>query len=296
MPGSIPASATTDPLRGEAPTAPPVRRRVLARLVRTPAGMVGLALTLVLVAVALLAPVIAPFDPLLPVGAPLASPEAAHPMGTDGLGRDVFSGVLHGTRTSLLVAGGVCALAFIIGVPLGMVSGYRGGLADDALMRFTEMFQVLPRFFLAIIVIALFGPGLDRLVLVLGLTSWAMLARVMRAEVLSLREREFVEAARANGASHLRILFREILPNALPAGLVLLGLIVAQVILLEASLGFLGLGDPNAMSWGYLAGQAQRFLRVAWWLSVFPGVAIIVAVLGLNLLVDALNDVLAGRR
>jgi peptide/nickel transport system permease protein len=311
MPGSTPASATGEPGPGvpvpgasapppsgyrEAPVLP-ARRRPLARLVRTRAGAVGLAITAVLVLVAVLAPLLAPADPLAPTGAPLAPPSAAHPMGTDGLGRDVLSGVLYGTRTSLYVAAMVCALALVLGTLVGTVSGYRGGgLVDDALMRLTELFQVLPRFFLAIVVLALFGPGLDRLVLVLGLTSWAILARVIRAEVLSLRERAFVEAARASGASAARIIVRELLPNALPAGIVLLGLVVAQVILLEASLGFLGLGDPNIMSWGYLAGQAQRFLRVAWWLSVFPGAAIIVAVLGLNLLADAFNDVLAGRR
>jgi peptide/nickel transport system permease protein len=265
-------------------------------VVRTRSGAIGVTVTALLLVLAALAPVLGPADPLAPIGTPLAPPSAEHLMGTDGLGRDVFSGVLHGTRTSLYVAVAVCALVLVLGALVGTVSGYRGGLVDDALMRLTELFQVLPRFFLAIIVIALFGPGLDRLILVLGLTSWAMLARVMRAEVLSLREREFVEAARASGASGARIVVREILPNALPAGIVMLGLLVAQVILLEASLGFLGLGDPNTMSWGYLAGQAQRFLRVAWWLSVFPGLAIIVAVLGLNLLADALNDVLAGRR
>jgi peptide/nickel transport system permease protein len=300
MAGSTHASATADadvvaaaPL--EAPFA--VRRRgVLPRLTRTPGGAVGLALTLTVVAIALLAGALAPADPFAPVGPPLAPPSPAHPMGTDALGRDLLSGVLYGARTSLLVAASAGAIALVVGALVGTVAGYRGGLADDGLMRVTELFQVLPRFFLALVVIALFGPGLDRLVLVLGFTSWALLARVLRAEVLSLRTQEFVAAAVAAGATDARVLRREILPNALPAGTAYLGLLLAQVILIEASLGFLGLGDPNAISWGYLAGQAQRFLRVAWWLAFFPGAAIAVTVLGLNLLGDALTEVLAGRR
>ncbi len=255
----------------------------------------GLGLTLLVVVVALLASALAPFDPFALAGPPLAPPSRAHLMGTDALGRDLFSGVLHGARTSLLVATVVGALVMTIGLAVGMASGYRGGLLDDVLMRVTEIFQTLPRFFLAIVVAALFGSELRYLVLVLGLTSWALVARVVRSEVLSLRGSEFVEAARASGASDIRIILREILPNTLPAAIAYLGLLLAQVILLEASLGFLGLIDPSVISWGYLAGQAQRFLRVAWWLSLFPGVAIMVAVLGLNLLADALTDVLGGR-
>ncbi|MGH4022206.1 MAG: ABC transporter permease [Pseudonocardiaceae bacterium] len=291
-----PVSATAELPVGVEHAVAASRRRLLARVVASPAGAVGLTLLGVVVIVAVLAPVLAPTDPFAIEGPSLAPPSAEHIMGTDALGRDTFSGVVHGARTSLLVAGAVGVLVLVIGVAVGTLAGYRGGWIDDVLMRFTEFFQVLPRFFLAIVVIALFGPGLDRLVLVLGFTSWALLARVVRAEVLSLREREFVEAARASGASALRIVAREILPNALPAGIVYLGLLLAQVMLIEASLGFLGLGDPNLISWGYLASEAQRFLRVAWWLSLFPGLAIVVAVLGLNLLADALTDVLGGRR
>ncbi len=296
MSGLTRASATTDlPVAAEPAGAAP-RQRLLARVVATPAGAIGLVLLGLVVSVAVLAPVLAPADPFAIDGPSLQPPSAEHLMGTDALGRDTFSGVVFGARTSLLVAGAVGALVLIIGVVVGTTSGYRGGRVDDALMRCTEFFQVIPRFFLAIVVIALFGPGLDRLILVLGLTSWALLARVIRAEVLSLREREFVEAARAGGASGVRIVGREILPNALPAGIVYLGLLLAQVMLIEASLGFLGLGDPNVISWGYLASEAQRFLRVAWWLSLFPGVAIMVAVLGLNLVADACADALGGRR
>lgn len=298
MPGSTPESATA-----EAPgvslrsgTGSPRGLRIVHRLLRSPAGVLAIVLTVAVFAVALLADVLSPGSPFQPVGPPLEAPSWDFPMGTDDLGRDMLAGIIHGTRTSLLVAVLVGLVALAIGVVVGTVSGYRGGLVDDALMRLTELFQVLPRFFLAIVVIAVFGPGIDRLILVLGLTSWAMLARVVRAEVMSLRQREFVEASIASGASATRIVVREILPNALPAVVVFLGLLVAQVILLEASLGFIGLGDPSNISWGYLAGQAQRFLRVAWWMSFFPGMAIVLAVLGFNLLGDATNDVLGGRR
>jgi peptide/nickel transport system permease protein len=290
------APALAEPADAPAAVGSARRPGVARRVVGRPGGVLGLALIGAVVAVAVLAPLLAPFDPLSATGPPLAPPGAPHWMGTDALGRDLLSGILFGARTSLLVAGSVGVITLLIGVVVGGVSGFAGGVVDDALMRFTELLQVLPRFFLAIVAIALFGPGIDRLIVVLAVTSWCLLARVLRAEVLSLREREFIEAARAVGASAPRILLRHLLPNALPAALVYLGLILAQVILLEASLGFLGLGDPNAISWGYLAGQAQRFLRTAWWLSFFPGMAIVVTVLGINLLVDAINDALAGRR
>ena len=298
MPGSTPESATAEApgVSMGAGAGSPRGRRLVRRLVRSPAGVLGIVLTVAVFAVALLADVLSPGSPFQPVGPPLEAPSWEFPMGTDDLGRDLLAGIIHGTRTSLLVAVLVGLVALAIGVLVGTVSGYRGGLVDDALMRLTELFQVLPRFFLAIVVIAVFGPGIDRLILVLGLTSWAMLARVVRAEVMSLRQREFVEASIASGASAARIVVREILPNALPAVVVFLGLLVAQVILLEASLGFIGLGDPSNISWGYLAGQAQRFLRVAWWMSFFPGMAIVLAVLGFNLLGDATNDALGGRR
>ncbi|MGH7277070.1 MAG: ABC transporter permease [Candidatus Rokuibacteriota bacterium] len=263
---------------------------------RSPSGTVGIALTVALVAVALLADGIAPADPFASVAAPLMAPSGAHPMGTDDLGRDVLSGVVHGARTSLAVAVAATLMAALVGVTLGITGGYVGGALDDILMRLTEFVQVIPRFFLAIVVIALFGPGLDRLVLLLGLTSWPWIARVVRAETLSLRTREFVLAAHALGASTGRILGRQVLPSTLPPAIVVVSLNAASVILLEAALSFLGLGDPDRVSWGYLASNAQAFLRVAWWMAAFPGMAIVAAVLGLNLLGDALNDALDPRR
>lgn len=292
MAGSIPASATADLPAVALPETGAARRGLLRRLLTRPAGVLGLALTGGFGLVAVLATTLAPFDPFAVDGPSLSPPSWSHPMGTDALGRDGLSGVLLGTRTTFIVAGAVGVLVLIIGTAVGSIAGWSGGRVDDVAMRITEFFQVLPRFFLALIVIAMFGPGVDRLILVLGFTSWAVFARVIRAETLSLREREFVEAARAAGASSIRIVTQEVLPNALPAATVYLGLLLAQVMLIEASLGFLGLGDPNVMSLGRLASEGQRFLRVAWWLSVFPGLAVVMAVLGLNLLADALTRTL----
>ncbi len=304
---SIPVSATAD-LGGGAPPssltlpgpgpagggqAPHRWRAAVRRFLRHPAGFAGLALTLLVVIAGLLADVLAPGDPFRTVGDPLLSPSGAHIMGTDNLGRDVFGAVIHGARTSMIVVLGVSAIASVIGLTVGVVAGYRGGWIDDLLMRITELFQSVPRFFLVLLIVALFGGGLDNLIYVLALTSWPTLARVSRAEVLSVRDRDYVEAARSIGATDRRIVLRHVVPNVLPTALVVIALTGSRIILLEASLSFLGLGDPTVMSWGYLVSNAQRFLRVAWWMSVFPGLAIAISVLGINLMSDALNDVLA---
>jgi len=173
----------------------------------------------------------------------------------------MLAGIIHGARTSLLVVASVTALATIIGVAVGAVSGYWTGAVDDVLMRMTDFVLVVPRLFLAVVVIALFGAGMDRLIIVLGLTSWPAIARVVRAQTLSLVRREFADAARALGATDSRILIRYVLPGALPPALVVISINAAGVILLEAGLSFIGLGDPHRMSWGYLANNAQRFLR-----------------------------------
>ena len=256
------------------------------RIGRTRAGVVLAGVTLLL---GIGAPWIAPYDPHLIVGPSLEAPSATHWMGTDALGRDLWSGVVWGARTSWMVGLATALLTALLGAPVGIAAGLGGGRTDDLLMRGTEFFQTLPRFFLAILVIALFGAGADRIVLVLALTSWTGTARVVRSEVLSLREHDFVRAARASGASGMQIAAGEILPNVLPLVTVLFGLAVGRVMLVEASLSFLGLGDPSLLSWGALAGQGQAFLRSAWWLATFPGAAIAVSVLGLNLVGDGLN-------
>jgi peptide/nickel transport system permease protein len=262
---------------------------------RTREGAIGFVLTLLTLGLGLLAPVLAPADPHGITGPSLGAPSFAHPLGTDAVGRDLLSGILFGARTSLAVSALAGFLAFTVGLTVGTLSGYKGAWVDEALMRLTEFFQVLPRFFFAVIAVAILGPGLDRLVVILGLTSWPVLARVVRAEVLSLKHRDFVRAAEAMGASSARVILHELLPNVLPSALVLVGLVAGQVILIEASLGFVGLSDSSVMSWGALAGQARGLVQVAWWLPVFPGLAIAGAVLGLNLLCDALSARLGGR-
>lgn len=260
-----------------------------------PAGAAGLSLTVLIVAVALGADALAPGDPFAAVAAPLLPPSRAHVFGTDDLGRDLLAAVVHGARTSLLVVTGASLISSALGVLVGALAGFRPGRVDDALMRATEFVQVVPRFFLAVVTVALAGAGLDRLILVLGLSSWPAIARVVRAETLSLTGRDFVVAAQALGAPAGRVLVGHVLPHALPPTLVVISLNAAGIVLLEASLAFIGLGDPKAMSWGYLAHNAHHFFRSGWWLTFFPGVAIALAVLGLNLLADAVNDLLDPR-
>ncbi|MEO5568812.1 MAG: ABC transporter permease [Gemmatimonadaceae bacterium] len=292
MPPSIHASAFAElaPLRAVATSGRSIRS-ARAAILRRPAGRIGLAIVVAILAIAVVGPMMAPHDPFIITGGSLIPPSAAHPMGTDALGRDLFSAMLHGARTSVAVATAVSAIALACGLLIGMVAGYSGGWRDDTLMRGTELFQVIPRFFFAVVVIAFFGPGLDRLVLTLGLTSWPILARIARSEVIAIRDLDFIRAAEALGASPAHVIRRQLLPNVLPVLLVATGLLFGQVLLLEATLGFLGLGDPSAISWGTLAAQAQGFLRVAWWLALFPGLAITLAVVGVNLLADAADSV-----
>ena len=278
----------------EAPPARRLRRLLRGDVLRRASGRIGLACVVLVLGMALFGPWLAPHDPFAITGGSLVPPSAAHPMGTDALGRDVFSAVLYGARTSLVVAGAVCIVALVCGTVFGMLAGYHGGWIDDALMRTTELFQVIPRFFFAVIAIALFGPGLDRMVLTLGLTSWPILARVVRGEVIAMRDLDFIRAAHALGAPASHIVRVQLLPNVLPSIAVALGLLFGQVLLLEATLSFLGLGDPSAISWGMMAAQAQGFLRVAWWLALFPGLAITLTVLGVNLLADAFSSAGAG--
>jgi peptide/nickel transport system permease protein len=258
--------------------------------------VIGATFLAVAVVVSLLAGTIAPGDPFAAAGPGLRPPSADHLMGTDNFGRDIARAVVHGLRTSMTIVFWVTAISLVIGLTVGMVSGYRGGWVDDLLSRITEVFQAIPLFFLALLVVGFFGAGVDHLILLLGFTSWELLARVVRAETLSLREREFMEAARASGASDARIIVTHVLPNVLPGAVVVMALVGSRVILIEAALSFVGLGDPNEVSLGSLIFNAQPFLRVAWWMSVFPGLAIVVAVLGLNLTGDIVNDASDPRR
>lgn len=268
------------------------RLAVLREVVRRPAGAAGLALTVLVALLAVFAPLIARGDPFAVDSPALLPPSAAHLFGTDNLGRDLFRAVLHGLRTSMSVVLWATLISAVIGITVGAIAGFRGGRVEAVLMRITELFQSIPTFFLALLALALLGRRLENLILVLGLTSWKLLARVVRADSLSLRTREYVQASRTFGASDVRIMLRHVLPNLLPSALVVISLNASRIILVEAGLAFLGLGDPNSMSLGFLINNAQPFLQQAWWMSVFPGVAILLAVLGINLLADALNDVL----
>ena len=265
----------------------------MQRVRGSPAVIVGLVLVAVVSGVALLSDWLAPgYAFATSAQATFEPPSWVHPMGTDQLGRDIFTAVVQGARTSLQIVFGVVIISSAIGVVIGTTAGVRGGVFDDVVMRMVEIVQMVPRFFLAILVVAWFGAGAGTVTVLLGLTSWPLLARVVRAETLSLRGREFVDSARALGSSDVRVLARHVMPNVMPATLVVIAITASRVILLEAGLSFLGLSDPNAPSWGALINNAQPYLARAWWMSVFPGAAIAVTVLGTNLLADGLNDVL----
>lgn len=219
-------------------------------------------------------------------------PSAQFLFGTDDLGRDVFSGVVYGARSSITVGIIVALLSGFMGTLVGLISGYAGGRLDDLLMRLTELFLIPPRFFLALVAVALFGSSFYTLIGVLAITYWPSTARLVRSQVISLKERSFVEAARAIGSGHTRIMFREILPNTLPIIVTNLTLMVGSVVLVEASLEFLGLGNPNQISWGYMLHNGQHFMRDAWWMLFFPTLAVCMLVFALNVVGDALNDAL----
>ncbi len=229
-------------------------------------------------------------DPNLPPLSP------GYPFGTDMLGRDVAAGVAHGARVSLLIGTIATVVAVIVGTVLGAVAGYSGGWVDDFIMRFTEIFQTIPGFLLALLMVAIFGPSIYSIVGAIGVISWPAVARLVRAEFLSLRTRDFVKAAVLGGQSSARIVFRQILPNTLSPIVVAASLMMATAILLESAISFLGLGDRSMITWGFMIGAGRTTLLQSWWLSAVPGVAIFVTVLGLNLLGDALNQALNPRR
>ena len=271
----------------------PRRTMRVWRILRVrPLVLAAVALLAFFVFAAIFANQIATHDPHATSAASLRPPSAAYLFGTDDLGRDIFSGVVHGARVSLAIGITVAALSGLIGVLVGLTAGYAGGLIDDFLMRLTELFMIPPRFFLALVIAALFGSTFLTLIVVLSVTYWPGTARLVRAEVMSLKERSFVEAATAIGASPGRILFRTILPNALPIIVTNVVLMIGGVILVEAALEFIGLGDSNYVSWGYMLHNGEHFIRDAWWVMFFPALAVSLLVLALNTLGDALNRAL----
>ncbi|MGE4557272.1 MAG: ABC transporter permease [Desulfovibrionaceae bacterium] len=246
---------------------------------------------------AVFAPYIAPYDPLaLNVDHILEPPSMAHLLGTDALGRDLFSRMLYGGRVSLWVGFIAVGISTAIGLALGLCAGFFGGIVDEVIMRGVDVMLCFPSFFLILAVIAFLDPSLVNIMIVIGLTSWMGVARLVRAETLTLRERDFVLAARVAGAGPVRILWRHVLPNAVTPVLVSATLGVAGAILVESSLSFLGLGiQPPAPSWGNILMEGKDVLGVAWWMSVFPGLAILLTVLGYNLVGESLRDLLDPR-
>ncbi|KQR50075.1 ABC transporter permease [Acidovorax sp. Leaf160] len=267
------------------------------RFCRNKGAVFGLVVLMLVGLVTALGPFIAQNSPWDMVGMPFAHPgtEAGLPLGTDTMGRDIFAGIVAGARVSLLIGVVSTVVSLLIGVSIGAIAGYFGGWVDATLMRFTELFQAVPSFALAIVLVAIFEPSVASIVTAIAVVSWPPVARLVRSEFLTLRQRDFVAAAQLAGQSTPRIILTQILPNAASPIVVMASLMVATAILLESSLSFLGLGDPNQMSWGYMVGSARTVLRQAWWMAVFPGIAILLTVLALNLVGEGLNDGLNAR-
>lgn len=271
----------------------------LRELTRSKAGLVGAALLLIIITVAIAAPLLDLPDPTrgdlrarlaAPTWTGLFSP-GAHPLGTDEVGRDILSRLIYGSRVTLIVATTAVVLGGLAGTALGIIAGFKGGLVDRILMRLVDIQLAIPLMLLALLVVAALGPSITNVVLVLALTSWIRYARIIRAQVLSLREREFVQSAHAVGASTLRITAMHILPNVITPALVVGTLELARVIIMDAALSFLGMGvQPPTPSWGRMLADGRVYLSTAWWVVTFPGLAIVITVLSVNLFGDWLRD------
>lgn len=263
---------------------------------RNRGALLGAVILTLLFLLAITAPAFLWFEPgRIEVGPSMAPPSLTHPMGTDELGRDVFSRATGGLSVSLMVGFGAATIATFLGILVGGIAGFSGGRIDALLMRVTEIFQVIPRFFLAVLFVAFFGASIMNILVTIAVLSWPEIARLVRGEFLSLRSRQFVDAARVAGASPVTLIFVEILPNALGPVVVNATLMVGQAMLLEAGLSYLGLGDPTRISLGQMLQEAQQIMRSAWWTTAFPGALIFLSVLSLNLVGDGLNDVLNPR-
>ncbi len=267
------------------------------RALSNPLAQWGFAIIATILVLAALAPWIAPYDPdAIDVKSILLAPSTTHWMGTDGLGRDVFSRMLFGARISLLVGFVAVGIATFIGVILGAISGFYRGWIDVVIMRLVDIMLSIPTFFLILAVIAFLTPSIWNIMIVIGLTSWMGVTRLVRAEFLSLREREYVLAAETLGARNFRLIFRHLLPNSLTPIIVSTVLGIASAVLVESSLSFLGLGvQPPQASWGNILTDGKEYIQFAWWLSAFPGMAILITVLGYNLLGEGLRDALDPR-
>jgi len=267
------------------------------RFSRNRGAVIGLIILAAVVILSITAPFLYAKSPWAMVQRPFLPPFTTERflLGTDPMGRDLAAGLAYGARVSLLVGLVSTVVSLLIGIPIGALAGYFGGWVDDLLMRFTEFFQSVPSFALAVVLVAIFQPSIASIVVAIAVVSWPPVARLLRGEVMSLRSREFVEAAVLSGQTHATIIWRQILPNTLSPIIVLASMMVAAAILIESSLSFLGLGDRNVMSWGYIIGAGRTVIRQAWWVSFFPGLAILLTVLALNLVGECLNDALNPR-
>ncbi|MET0709967.1 MAG: ABC transporter permease [Tardiphaga sp.] len=268
---------------------------MLRQFGRSPAGVVGALVLLILVLVTIFGPTIYGIDPLDIVGLPFTPPGADAWLGTDYLGRDILAGVIHGGRATLTVGGVAAVITIAIGVTVGALSGFFGGAVDTALVKLTEFFQILPPLLFAMVLVTLFGQTLTTITIAIGVVSWPTAARLTRAEFLRLRNLDFVKASRAAGAGNGHLILRVVLPNALPPIIVSATLAIGVAILFEGGLSFLGLGDPNTMSWGLMIGQNRNYVLDGWWTVTFPGAAIFIAVLAISLIGDGINDAINPR-
>ena len=265
--------------------------RFWGRFSKNKSAVFGLIILFLVIIMAVIANWIYPDDPFRLAGKPMSSPGTnGFLLGSDTLGRDVAAGIAHGAKTSILIGLLATIAAVFIGIIFGALAGYYGGVIDDALMRVTEIFQTIPSFVFAILLVAIMKPSIESIVIAITVVSWPAVARLVRGEFMSLKNREFVQACHTLGMNDSRIMMREILPNCLSPVIVIGSLMVATAILIESGLAFLGLGDPNIMSWGFQIGAGRTMLRSAWWVCTFPGIAILITVLAINLVGEGLND------
>ncbi len=271
------------------------RTSFLRRMLRNRSAALGMVLLMLVVLLAFVGPRVHGGDPFEIVGRPFLPPFSKYLLGTDILGRDVATGLIYGARASLLIGVVATVIAVCLGTLIGGIAGYFGGRSDRFLTRITEIFQTIPSFIFAIVIVAVLSPSIRNVIAAIAIVSWPPLARLVRGEFLALRNREFVQACVSLGMTDARIISRHILPNALSPIIVTGSLMVANAILIESSLSFLGLSDPNVMSWGFMIGAGRPVLRTAWWLCAIPGVAILLTVLSINLVGEGLNDALNPR-
>lgn len=286
--------ATARPQPAQAPQARSPTAEAWSMFLRNRSAIFGLALLCLVVFVTLVGPFIYTVDPFEVVWAPFTPPgtEATVPLGTDHIGRDMLAGIVHGGRATLAVGAAAAVMTVFIGIVIGALAGFYGGIIEEILMRVTEFFQVLPPLILAMVLVAVFTPSLYTIAIAIGLVSWPATARLTRAEFLRIRELEYVKAARTIGSTDGRLIWQVILPNALPPLIISATLVIGVAILFEAGLSFLGLGDPNVMSWGLMIGASREYIIDSWWSATFPGFAIFLTVLSVSLIGDGLNDAL----